>query len=95
MTTPWRRPVMPARDMLRPCQPPVAEPDIAHEPDAHDEADKLAAMPDADFYRQLRQDVEGVAAGLVTSITDAVRSPLKDRPWSRRHKRRDRHGKAF
>lgn len=86
---------MPARDMLRPWQPPVAEPDIAHEPDAHDEADKLAAMPDADFLRQLRADLEGVREGLVPSMADAMRPALKDRPWSPKHKRRDRYGRAF
>jgi len=86
---------MPARDMLRHWQPPVVEPDIAHEPDAHDEADKLAAMPDADFLRQLRADLEGVREGLVPSMADAMRPALKDRPWSPKHKRRDRYGRAF
>src|SRR5215467_4485612 len=55
-------------------------------PDAWDEADELAAMSDADFYRQLRQDVAGVREGSVPSITDAMRPTIKDRPWGPRHK---------
>jgi len=67
------------------------EPDI----DAWDAADELAAMSDADFLRQLRADVEGVREGLVPSMTDAMRPVIKDRPWGRRHKRRDHYGRAF
>jgi len=52
-------------------------------------------LSDGDFFRQLRADVEGVREGLVPSIADLMRPALKDRPWSPRRKRRDRHGKAF
>ena len=52
-------------------------------------------LSDEDFFRQLRADVEGVREGLVPSIADLMRPALKDRPWSPRRKRRDRHGKAF
>src|SRR5262249_38507483 len=65
------------------------------EPNAWDEADELAAMSDADFYQQLRQDIAGVKEGSVPSVVDAMRPPLKDRPWGKRHKRRDKHGQAF
>jgi len=65
------------------------------EPDAWDEADELAAMSDADFYQSLRQDISGVREGNILSIVAAQRPSPKDRPWGRRHKRRDRNGKAF
>jgi hypothetical protein len=80
------------------CPLQAAEPaefDEEAEPDAWDEADELAAMSDADFYRQLRADVEGVRAGTVPSIAAAQRPSPKDRLRSRRYKRRDRYGKAF
>jgi len=60
-----------------------------------DAADEEAELSDAEFYRQLRQDVAGVREGSVPSITNAMRPPIEDRPWSPRRKRRDRQGKAF
>jgi len=42
-----------SRDAWRQPQPPAAAPD-----------DELAELSDTDFYRQLRKDVEGVAAGI-------------------------------
>jgi hypothetical protein len=71
-------------------QRPTAEADNSPEPDA-----LLVAMSDADFYRQARADIEGVREGLIPSIVAAQRQSPKDRPWGKRHKRRDRHGKAF
>ena len=91
---PWRRPST---------EPPpddasTLERDDTDEPDAEDEvADdpKDAELSDADFLRELRAGVEGVRAGEVPSITDAIRPSPQDRPWGRRHKRRDRYGRAF
>jgi len=65
------------------------------EPDEAQLLDEDAELSDADFYRQMRADIEGVRAGMVPSMTDAMRPPIQDRPWSPRRKRRDRHGKAF
>jgi len=76
-------------------QRPTAEADNSPEPDALDEADELVAMSDADFYRQARADIAGVREGLIPSIVATQRQSPKDRPWGKRHKRRDRHGKAF
>jgi hypothetical protein len=52
-------------------------------------------LSDDEFLRQLRADVEGVREGLVPSITSAMRPAIQQRPWSKRRKKRDRHGKAF
>ena len=98
-----RAPALPPETLNQDEPPPDADalPETATEfdeelePDAWDEADELAAMSDADLYRQLRQDVTSVREGSVRSITDAMCPALKDRPWSPRRKRRDRHGKAF
>jgi hypothetical protein len=49
-------------------------------------------VSDADFLRSLRADVAGVREGLVPSITQAQRPVLKDRPWSKRRRPRDRYG---
>jgi len=65
------------------------------EPDEGQLPDEEAALSDAEFYKQLRRDVEDVSAGLVRSITDAMRPALKNRPWSKRHKIRDRRGVAY
>ena len=54
-----------------------------------------AELSDADYYQSLRRDVIGCREGSIPSITDAMRPRLQDRPWSKRHKIRDRHGKAF
>jgi hypothetical protein len=67
-------------------EPEVGQPDVLDDADAWDEADELAAMPDADFLRELRADVLDVREGLVPSITDAIRLSPKDRPWGPRHK---------
>jgi len=68
---------------------------LDEEPDAWDEADELAAMPDADFLRQLRAEVEGVRAGIVPAGRESEHPAPKDRPWSPKRKRRDRYGRAF
>ena len=59
-----------ARDAWRQMQHPAAE--AACEPDALDEAEEWAAMPDADFLRQLRAEVEGVRAGIVPAGRENV-----------------------
>jgi len=69
-----------------------AEFDKEPEPDAWDEADELAAMSDADFYRQLRQDVAGVKEGSVPSIADTEHKVRQMRPWSKKLHPRDRYG---
>lgn len=59
------------------------------------EADALAAMDPADFCRQLRAQVEKVKSGeLPGGIEDAYPLP-KQRPRSKRYKRRDKYGRAF
>jgi hypothetical protein len=98
--------VIPSRNVWHPLgrSPPPRHP--APEPVEPDEEqldqdgtteidEEEAELSDAAFLKSLRQDVDGVREGLVTSITDAMPPALKDRPWGRRHKRRDRHGKAF
>jgi len=63
-------------------QHPASEPD-----------DEPAELSDTDFYRQLRQDVDGVAAG---GVEPGHKAPApKDRPWGKRHKRRDRYGRVI
>jgi hypothetical protein len=52
-------------------------------------------LSDAEFLRGLRADMEGVRDGTVQSIADATRPPIKQRPWGRRHKIRDKHGRAY
>jgi len=74
---------------------PEAEPLDDAELDPFAEADALAEMSDEDFEAQLRADVEGVREGTVKSIIDVMRPALEDRPWARKHKRRDRKGRAF
>ena len=71
------------------------KPDLDPDPNAWDEADALAAMPDADFYQSLRQDITGVREGSIPSIVAEQRPSPKDRPWSKRHKIRDRRGVAY
>jgi hypothetical protein len=72
---------------------PDAEQLDHHETTEIDDADE--ELSDADFVKALRRDVAGVREGVVPSINAAQRPSPKDRPWGRRHKRRDRHGKAF
>jgi hypothetical protein len=87
---PWRRPsTEPPPDDAN-----TLEPDVADEPTDPDEPED-AELSDGDFLRGLRADVEGVREGIVPSITDAIRPSPQDRPWGRRHKRRDRDGRAF
>jgi len=94
---PWRRPSTVA------AEPPTdgvntPEPDLEAEagdwddPDAEDEE---AELSDAEFYQSLRRDVAGCREGSIPSITDAMRPPIQNRPWSPRRKRRDRYGRAF
>jgi hypothetical protein len=77
--------------------PEPAEPDAEQlEQDETTESnEEEAELSDAAFLKSLRQDVEGVREGLIPSIVAAQRPSPKDRPWGQRHKRRDRHGKAF
>ena len=76
------------------------EPDVADEPNADDDlADDLdeedEQLTDEAFLKALRADVQSVREGTIPSITDAVRPSPKDRPWGRRHKVRDKHGKVY
>jgi len=57
--------------------------------------DEEAELSDAEFYQSLRRDVAGCREGSIPSITDAMRPPIQNRPWSPRRKRRDRYGRAF
>jgi hypothetical protein len=43
----------------------------------------------------MRADIEDVRAGVVRSMTDAMRPALQQRPWSKRHKPRDRYGRVI
>jgi hypothetical protein len=53
-------------------------------------------LSDEDFDRELRAEVEMVAVGQLPGGTlDAHPTPKDRRPWSRRHKRRDRYGRPF
>jgi hypothetical protein len=52
-------------------------------------------LTDDQFLRQLRADVEGVREGTIPSIVAAQRQSPKDRPWSKRHKIRNRRGVAY
>ena len=86
-----------AREMFqRLSQPQAAEPaDPDTDPvEEQTDAEHDAALSDADFLKALRQDVQGVREGVVPSIVAAMRPALQDRPWSKRRKRRDKHGKA-
>jgi len=95
---PLGRPPTPPPEPLDQDEPPLdadAIPELAiadeeSEPDAWDE---LAAMDDADFYRQLRVDVDAVAAGELPGFHEKPK--LQNRPWSKRHKIRDRRGAAY
>ena len=75
---PIRRPVAPERPI---------DADADTERNAWDEADELASMPDDDFYRQLRQDVDRVAAGEVPGGRENVHPVTKPR-----RVRRDKRG---
>jgi hypothetical protein len=58
------------------------------EPNAWNEAE----LSDADFYRQLRADIESVQAGVVPSIADTEHKVRQMRPWSKKRHLRDRYG---
>jgi hypothetical protein len=68
----------------------IDDPDLALDAPIEDEPEEEPELSDADFLCQLRADVAGVREGLVPSIAEAMRPALKNRPWSKRHKRRDR-----
>jgi hypothetical protein len=97
----------PARVMRMSFAPPPkkqpVEPDTAPEldfdqdeplddADPFAEDDALAAMDPADFYRQLRAQVEQVAAGEIPGGLEDAHPGPKDRPRSKRYTRRDKHG---
>jgi hypothetical protein len=93
----------PPPEPLEQAEPPpdaaaLTEPAEFHEepePDAWDEADELASMSDQDFYRQTRAQIDDVREGSIPCITGAMRPRLQDRPWSKRHKIRDRRGVVY
>jgi len=75
-------------------KPATAPPPEPPNQDEHSDIDQEdAELSDADFYRQSRSEIEDVRAGITPSMTDAIRPRLQDRPWSKRHKRRDRYGR--
>jgi hypothetical protein len=92
---------IPERYRRNPARVPTLAPDTSAFDDEHfeHETPEIDAdedeLTDDDFLRQLRTDVEGVRDGTVKSIVGAMRPPLKDRPWGRRHKRRDRNGRVI
>jgi hypothetical protein len=79
---PWRRPSAQAPE-------PAPDPPVEAEPDAWDEADALAALPDDEFLKQLRADVNAVAAGTLPGGLEAYHPVTKPKV------RRDRHGRAL
>jgi len=101
--------VIPSRNVWHPLERSPRAPALPLEPLDQDEpadidqqdaklsgVDEEDAEPsDAEFYRQMRADIEGVRAGVVRSMTDAMRPALQQRPWSKRHKRRDRYGRVI
>ena len=86
-----RRPPQPRPSAVEPTVPPGSD-EIDDELTAA--VDEEPVLSD-EFLRQLRGDVEGVREGRVPSIIAAQRPSPKDRPRSRRYKRRDKHGNAF
>jgi hypothetical protein len=88
---PWRGSSAAAVEPPADCLP---EPDAVDEPTDLDEPEDVE-LSDADFLRELRADVEGVRAGLMPSITDAMRPALKDSPWGPWHKRRGKRGEVL
>jgi hypothetical protein len=82
-----RNPALRRASTVDPEPPTDDDADSTPEADAWDEADELAAMPDAEFLRQLRQEVDRVAAGEIPGTRE------KPRPITRpRRVRRDRYG---
>jgi hypothetical protein len=69
--------------------------DIEDPEDPFAEDDELAAMSPEDFYWHLRSQVDRVASGEMPGQPEDAHPMPKDRPWSKRHKRRDRYGRAF
>ena len=55
----------------------IAEPATATELDALDEADALVAMPDADFVRMLRSEIDAFVA------ERAATPPVERGPWDK------------
>ena len=72
----------------------LSEPEDIEDPVEQDEPEDVE-LSDAEFYQSLRRDVAGCREGSIPSITDAMRPPIQNRPWSPRRKRRDRYGRAF
>jgi hypothetical protein len=93
--------MIPSKNVWHPKGRAAAKPTPSPEPPDPADEDSDPVEPDeepvsdADFLRSLQADVDGVREGTVQSMTDAMRAPLKDRPWGRRHKIRDKHGRAY
>ena len=66
---------------------PPTDADADAERNAWDEADDLARMSDKDFLRELRADVDRVAAGEIPGQSEKPRPVVKPR-----RVRRDRYG---
>jgi len=79
---------------LDPAEPADIDQEDTKLPDVDEEqlANEEAELSDVEFYQSLRRDVVGCREGSVPSITDAMRPPLKDRPWSKKRYPRDRYG---
>jgi len=75
------QPVGPAEDLEQLDQDEPGEEQLTDE-------DEDAELSDAEFYRQLRQSIEGVQAGVLPSMKDAMRPAIQQRAWSPRRKPR-------
>jgi hypothetical protein len=92
----------PEHHLQRPAEPELSEP-VEADPDAEpedaetawDEADRLASLSHADFLAELRGAVEQVKEGTLPGGAEDAHPTPKERSWSPRRKRRDRHGRAF
>jgi hypothetical protein len=82
-----------AREMLQRLRKlQTTEPDTWREPDALDEAEALAEMPDDEFSKQLRADIDHFQAGR------AAAPPVERAPWDkpvRPKPRRKRYKRGF
>jgi hypothetical protein len=64
-------------------------------PSRFDQDEPEDELSDADFARELRADIEGVQAGLVSAGSEDAHPVRQQRPFSPKRKRRDRFGRAF
>ena len=96
---------LPERYRLQPWRCPMTTafepaPDTAIEPDPEPDAPENQTvdkeqLTDEQFLKALHANVDGVRAGLVPAGREDAHPTPKDRPWGRRHKRRDRYGRVI